>query len=194
MATSHLPTARAGTTGWTVATWQSLPDDGHRYEIVDGELFVTPAPSWRHQRAARELLLRLAPYVRAYALGDLQIAPSDVVFDERTVIEPDVYLVPLAGDGRLPRAWKDVGRMLLAVEILSPSTARADRDVKRRLYQRQRVPEFWIVDLDARLVERWRPADERPEILTGALAWQPSPTHPSLTIDLPRFFADTLGE
>ena len=68
---------------------------------------------------------------------------------------------------------------LLAVEVLSPSTARADRTVKRRLYQRAGVPEYWIVDLEARLVERWRPADERPEVLTDTLTWRPVSPAPS---------------
>ncbi len=83
---------------------------------------------------------------------------------------------------------------MLAVEVLSPSTARADRSVKRRLYQRARVPEYWIVDLEARLVERWRPADERPEVLTDTLSWVPAAGTGSLTIDLPEFFTKVLGE
>ena len=77
--------------------------------------------------------------------------------------------------------------------ILSPSTARADRHVKRRLYQRERVPEYWIVDVDARLIERWRPEDERPEILAEQLEWRPDPAHPPLTIDLPAYFRDVTG-
>ena len=82
-----------------------------------------------------------------------------------------------------------VARDTLAVEILSPSTARLDRQVKRRLYQRQGVPEYWIVDIDARLVERWRPADDRPEILTERLTWQPDPARPALGVDLGAYFA-----
>ena len=109
-------------------------------------------------------------------------------------MQPDVFVVPLVS-GRRPKDWRDIERLVLAVEVLSASTARADRSVKRRLYQRTRVPEYWIVDLEARLVERWRPADERPEVLTDSLSWAPSAAGTeSLTIDLPEFFTKVLGE
>ena len=80
------------------------------------------------------------------------------------------------------------------MEVLSPSTARADRQVKRRRYQRHGVPEYWIVDLDARLVERWRPADERPEILAERLEWRAVPEAPPLEIDLGEYFSEVLDE
>ena len=97
-------------------------------------------------------------------------------------------------DGRRPRNWPEIHELLLAVEVLAPSTARADRQVKRRKYQRQGVPEYWIVDLDARLVERWRPGDERPELLEGRLEWQPALTAPPLVLDLDMFFAEVLDD
>lgn len=86
-----------------------------------------------------------------------------------------------------------MGRLLLVVEIPSPGTARADRLVKRRLYQRQGVPEYWIVDVAARLVERWRPEDERPEILTEHLEWQPAPVREALRVDLAAYFGEVVG-
>ena len=183
----------AATTKWTAEMVRALPDDGNRYEVIDGELFVTPAPLWDHQEAAFELATRLRSYLQATGVGNAMIAPADVEFDNERMVEPDVFVVPLV-EGRKPRAWADVRRLLLAVEILSPNTARADRQVKRRLYQRQHVPEYWIVDVDARLIERWRPDDTRPEILTDRLEWQPDTAHPPLVIDLPRYFADVLGE
>ena len=76
------------------------------------------------------------------------------------------------------------------VEVLSPSTARADRHRKRLIYQSEGVPEYWIVDSGARLVERWRPGEERPEILHDALVWQPVAGIAALTIDLPALFDD----
>src|SRR5690242_20983532 len=109
------------------------------------------------------------------------------------MVEPDLFAVPLVAN-RAPRTWEEAGRLLLAVEILSPATARADRQVKRRLYQQQGVPEYWIVDVDARLIERWRPNDERPEILDHEISWQPDPATPPLVIDIARYFADVLGE
>ena len=84
--------------------------------------------------------------------------------------------------------------MLLAVEVLSPSTARADRTVKRRLFQRVGVPEYWIVDVAAWLVERWRPGEDRPEILTETLSWHPAPAGGGrpLVIDLAQLFSEIL--
>ena len=82
--------------------------------------------------------------------------------------------------------------MLLAVEILSPGTAIRDRGVKRRLYQREGVPEYWIVDLEARLIERWRPSDLRPEIAHETIEWTPAGATASHMIDLADYFADVL--
>jgi Uma2 family endonuclease len=91
-----------------------------------------------------------------------------------------------------PREWSDISSLLLAIEVVSPSTARADRMRKRQVYQTEGVPEYWIVDLDARVVERWRPADERPEIVSEILVWHPEPTAPPLSIDLATLFAEVL--
>jgi Uma2 family endonuclease len=179
-------------THWTVEMVRALPDDGKRYEVIDGELFVTPAPTLQHQRAAFTLGVLLRSYVATHALGDVLLAPADVLTTEHVTVQPDVFVAPLI-EGRKPQSWEDVGSLLLAVEVLSPSTARADRHVKRRLYQRERVPEYWIVDLSARLIERWRPEDERPEILAEQLDWQPDPSHPPVVIDPPAFFRDVTG-
>ena len=178
---------------WTVEEVHALPDDGNRYEVVDGELLVTPAPSWRHMYAVRALFLRLHEHAAAHRIAAVAFAPADVRYAPRTTVQPDVFAVPLV-DGRPPRSWEDAGRLLLAVEVLSPSTARADRIVKRRLYQREGVPEYWIVDTDARLVERWRPDDERPELLTETIEWRPDPARPPLVVDLAAYFAEVVGD
>ncbi|HEU4642682.1 MAG TPA: Uma2 family endonuclease [Gemmatimonadaceae bacterium] len=186
-------TMAAATMRWTADMVRALPDDGNRYEVVDGELLVTPAPTWEHQAASRKLFLHLHGYLAAHALGEAILAPADVEFADDRMVEPDLFVVPLI-DGRAPRTWEEAGCVILAVEILSPSTARADRLVKRRLYQRLRVPEYWIVDVDARLVERWRPDDQRPEMLAKHLAWRPDSAHPPLAIDLAAYFAEVRGE
>ncbi len=178
---------------WTAEMVRALPQDGKRYEVIAGELFVTPAPSFDHQEAVALLWSRLSPYVRRHLLGRATISPADVELDEHTLVQPDVFVVPLVG-GRRPRRWSDIETLVLAVEVLSPSTARADRTVKRRLFQRVRIPEYWIVDAEARLVERWRPDDERPEIVTGTLVWQPDAAAPPLEVDLPAYFADVFDE
>jgi Uma2 family endonuclease len=179
-------------TEWTVELVRALPDDGSRHEVIDGELFVTPAPSWTHQRAVRELLLLLVPYLKEHSLGDAIIAPADVVFGPRNMVEPDLFVVPLVG-GTPPARWEDVGRLLLAVEILSPSTRRTDRGEKRDLYQRKGVPEYWIVDVESRSVDRWRPNDTTPETLADTLGWQPDSAIPALVIDLPSYFDRVTG-
>ncbi len=176
---------------WTVAQVLELPDDGNRYEVVDGELLVSPAPSLPHQEAVQAVYERLKPFVDAYQLGRVLLSPADIEFDERTLVQPDLFVAPLL-DGRRPRSWKEIRTLLLAVEVLSPTTARADRQVKRRRYQRHGVPEYWIVDLEARLVERWRPADERSEILAEGMEWRPVPQAPLLMIDLAQLFAEIL--
>ncbi len=178
---------------WTAEMVRALPDDGKRYEVVAGELFVTPAPSFDHQEAVLQLLLRVAPFVRSHGLGYAVASPADIEFDEEDLVQPDVFVAPPA-EGRRPRRWSEIKSLLLAVEVLSASTARADRTVKRRLFQRVGVPQYWIVDVEARLVERWRPGDERPEILTETLEWRPDPVIEPLVIDLPRLFAEILEE
>ena len=177
---------------WTAERVRALPDDGLRYEVVDGELLVTPAPRWAHQRAVAELFVILREHVRRHRLGEVTFSPADVELDPRTLVQPDLFVVPLV-DGVRMQEWSDIeGRLLLAVEVLSPSTARADRHLKRRRYQRAGIPEYWIVDLDARLVERWRPGDERAELLAETLDWSPSGAAEPLVLDLPAWFATVL--
>ncbi|MBI4421343.1 MAG: Uma2 family endonuclease [Gemmatimonadetes bacterium] len=178
---------------WTAEMVRALPDDGKRYEVIDGELFVTPSPRLLHQRACLELTLLLRPYVRLHRLGEVLQSPADIEFDPKTLVQPDVFVAPLVG-GRRPRTWKEVTGLLLAIEVLSPSSARADRVVKRRRYQRAGVPDYWLVDLDARLVERWRPSDQRPELVSETLAWQPFPSLEPFAIDLPAFFTEVAPE
>jgi Uma2 family endonuclease len=171
---------------WTAEMVRALPDDGQRYECVDGELFMTPAPRLLHQRAVFTLGRLIDDYVRAHRIGEVLHSPADIELDPRTLVQPDLFIAPLVA-GRRPRNWTEIETLLVAVEVLSPSTARADRQVKRRRYQRHGIPEYWIVDLDARLVERWRPADDRPELLEDRLVWSATGA-PPLTIDLAAFF------
>ena len=178
---------------WTAARVRELPDDGRRYEVVDGELLVTPAPRWTHQEAVFRLARLLDDYLRSLGGAHVVSSPADIEFDPHTLVQPDVFVVPSIR-GRRPREWSEISDLLLAVEVLSPSTARADRTVKRRRYQRAGVPAYWIVDLDARLIERWRPSDQRPELLTDALTWELRAGVEPLAIDLPAFFRVVLDE
>lgn len=178
---------------WTVDEVRALPDDGMRYEVVDGQLLVTPAPSWTHGEAVQELQYRLHAWLRKVGIGHVKVAPADVVLGPRTLVQPDLFVVPLV-NGRRPDDWTEAGRMLLAVEVLSPGTARRDRIVKRELYQRTHVPEYWIVDVDTRAVERWRANELRAELLAERIEWRPEGVEEPLIIDLAEYFADVLGE
>jgi Uma2 family endonuclease len=176
---------------WTVADRDELPDDGNRYEVIDGELFVTPAPAWRHQEAVARLYRLIADYLDREPIGHAFIAPADVVFSPTRGVQPDLFVVPLV-DGRTPQHFDDVRRLLLAVEVLSPSTARADRVAKRMLCRDERVDQYWIVDLDSRTIDRSTPSEPRPEILDSRLEWLPECATNPLIIDLVAYFAKVL--
>jgi len=176
---------------WTVADRDELPDDGNRYEVIDGQLFVTPAPAWKHQEAVAQLYRLIADHLGLAPIGHAFMAPADVVFSPTRGVQPDLFVVPLV-DGRAPRHFNDVRRLLLAVEVLSPSTERADRVGKRRLYREEQVDQYWIVDLDSRVIERSMPSEPQPEIFDRQLEWQPAPATRSLTIDLIAYFRRVL--
>ena len=162
-----------------------------RYELIDGELLVTPSPFAPHQRMVLQLALRLAPYVEEHGFGELFTSPADIAFDPTSLLQPDVFVVP--PDSRPAERWDAVRALTLAIEIPSKGSHRTDRGKKRLFYQRHRVDEYWIVDLKARLVERWRPDDERPEILRERLTWAPRPDVPPLALDLLALFDRVLG-
>jgi Uma2 family endonuclease len=108
-------------------------------------------------------------------------------------VQPDLFAFRMEQPGPV-REWSEIRAIELAVEVLSTSTARFDRVVKRRFFQDVGVPEYWIVDLDARVVERWRPGDARPEICTATLEWRAGESAPPVTVDLVAMFRAALGE
>lgn len=178
---------------WTREDLHALPDDGNRYELVDGSLLVTPSPRYPHQLAVGELYDRIRSYVRTSRQGVVLLSPADLDLRSGQLVQPDLFVLP-ARPGPPIRDWEDAGIPSLVVEILSPSTARYDRVIKRQLYQRTGVPTYWIVDLDARLVEVWTPDRSAPAVTHETLEWQPSQAVPPLQIDLPALFADILGD
>jgi Uma2 family endonuclease len=178
---------------WTADEVRALPDEpGKIFECVDGALLVSPSPRLPHQSMVGALLRALDVYVRAQGIGAVFMAPGDLELDAFTLVQPDVFILPLV-DGRRPRTAEEIGVPLLFVEVLSPSTARFDRVVKRGRYQRYGV-EYWIVDLDARLVERWMPTSERPEIITDAITWAPTGAAEPLVLELTPLFAEAVGD
>lgn len=173
---------------WTAEMVRALPDDGNRYEVIDGELLVSPSPAELHQRAVFELASLLRLPVRDAGHGEVLVSPADIQLDAHGMVQPDIFVQGLVA-GRLSVKWNSGAPLYLVVEILSSSTARVDRTTKRRRFQRARIPEYWIVDLDARTVERWRPDDERPEVLTESIEWLPPGGSKPMIVDLPAFFS-----
>ena len=180
------------TKDWTVDMLAALPDDGKRYEVIDGELFVTPAPSNVHQRTVGRLYAQLLTYTDAIGL-DLLTAPCAVTISDRREVQPDLLVMPKIGNCFAIK-FADVGRLVLAVEVLSKRTAWVDRVKKLTLYQDERVPEYWIVDADARSVARWLPESSEPDVLTTTFVWQPLSQHAGLEIDLVEMFRKVFGE
>ncbi|MFN8572050.1 MAG: Uma2 family endonuclease [Gemmatimonadaceae bacterium] len=170
--------------GWTLEMVHALPDDGNRYELIDGELFVTPAPTRRHQRAVSKLARLLEDFAEQQGL-EVLFAPLGVPIAGGEV-QPDIVVCPMVRGPQIPDVV-DIAQLVLAVEVLSPGTKHRDRQAKRHLYQSNGVPEYWIVDLDARVVERWRPNDVAAEVLTTSFEWQPV-AGVTLGIDVTAYF------
>lgn len=174
---------------WSRELVLALPSDGNRYELLDGELLETPAPSPRHQDAVRVLLSWLHRYVDEIGLGAAYTSPADVSLDGGQYLQPDLLVVSTPSGNR-PDSWAEAGTPLLVIEVGSPATARYDRLLKRRRYLRAGVAEYWVVDLDAEVIERWISGEERPAVLNERLEWQPWREHPPMLVDLPSLFGE----
>jgi Uma2 family endonuclease len=172
---------------WTVDMLESLPDDGNRYEIIGGELYVTPAPTIGHERAGSRLGRLLTAFVEAERLrAEVFFVPADIVKDKHNLVQPDVLVIDWAR-GADQSKWPPMSSLLLAVEVSSPSTAKRDRTVKRDLYLSEGV-EYWIADPKARTVERWLPGTTAPTVLSETLTWKPPGAKQALVVDIRQLF------
>lgn len=152
---------------------RALPDDGKRYEVVRGELLVTPAPRPWHQIVLKRLYFALEEYLRREPVGELLFSPADISWgDDDVLVQPDLFVVPRHELRGLE--WTSLRTLLLVVEVLSPGSQRGDRFTKRVEYQRRGVPLYWIVDGDEQLVEVWTPGTVLPMIEREALRWFPA--------------------
>lgn len=145
----HIPT------GKIVLTYEDyvlLPNDGKRYEILEGELTVTPAPSTKHQTASVNLLVLLSQYIKERDLGKLFHAPIDLILEPTSVLQPDLLFVSKARQSIITERAIE-GAPNLVVEILSPTTSRTDRVTKAQIYARHSVPVYWIVDPEREALE-----------------------------------------
>ena len=171
---------------YTADMVRALPEDGNRYELVFGELLVTPAPRLWHQEIVSRVHEELCAYLRRYPVGHTLMSPADISWTSDTLVQPDVFVADLNEVRTLD--WSRVKTLLLAVEVLSPTTARYDRFTKRRLYQDVGLPVYWIVDPDAKQVEVWTPHDVQPATQRDRVVWSPPGAEKPLTIKLPELF------
>ncbi len=160
-------------------------------ELVDGTLLVSPGPRPDHQRVVMELFRVLDSFVARTRVGELFVAPADVRLTPRDLLQPDVFVVS-ADAGAGATEWRDVRGLLLAVEVLSPSTQRHDRVTKRCYFARMGVPEFWIADLDVRTIERTGP-DARVTGHDARLAWHPAGADEPFDLDVAALYDRAIG-
>jgi Uma2 family endonuclease len=131
-----------------------FPDDGQRHELIDGEHYVTPTPILPHQRVLGNLYFAIRGYLESHKLGEVFMAPLDVILSKHDVVEPDLLYVSNERRDILGQ-WVH-GAPDLAVEIASPGTRKRDETITRRLYERAGVSDYWIVDPDLDLLRLYR--------------------------------------
>ena len=177
---------------WTVDMLDALPEDGQRYEIIDGELFVTPGPGEPHQDIVGELHARLHEYLEDRAIGKAMISPADVRRGDRkrNRVQPDVFVVRVT-DGKRPAYPYELHDLLLAVEVVSPSNPTLDYQVKRELYLREEVGEYWVINPEVRNISRWKGRDDPGEVLSKRIEWHPAGMNLPFVLDVRDFFNDS---
>jgi Uma2 family endonuclease len=169
---------------WTLEEVHSLPDDGNKYELVRGELFVTPPPTDSHETILARLTAILTPYVAANGLG-LVYHPRAVMRFEGSEVEPDLMVrQPHSGPDT---SWDAAPTPILVAEVLSGSTRRRDREQKRSLYMDAGVAEYWLVDPERLTITSVRPG-EADRVASNQLSWMPRGVKEPVTIELSRVF------
>ncbi|MGH7628096.1 MAG: Uma2 family endonuclease [Gemmatimonadales bacterium] len=171
---------------YTADMVRALPEDGNRYDVVYGELLVTPAPRVWHQIIQNRLLIALHEYLLREPVGHVMSSRSDLSWRPDLLVSPDLFVAPLEEIRTLD--WAQVQDLRLVVEILSPSSVRYDRFTKRRLFQDRGVPVYWVVDGDAHQVEVWAPDASFPTVVRDELRWHAAPARSPFTLDLAELF------
>ena len=171
-----------------------FPDDGKRHELIDGEHYVTPSPNSKHQTVLLNLTLLIGNWLDNHPVGKLFLAAFDVVFSQFDVVEPDLLYLSNARATEVLTPLNVKGTPELVVEIGSPGTRKRDEPIKRRLYERSGVTEYWIVDPQIEIIRVWKRAEDafaRPievsresgDVLTAALL-------PGLEVPLAKIFRE----
>ena len=184
----------------TYADLLAMPEDGKRHELIDGEHFVTPAPTTRHQLVLGNLHLDLGSYVEANGLGKVLFAPLDVILSDYDVVEPDLLFVSTERLARIGRPYIHAAPDLV-VEVLSPGTRKIDATKKLRLYEKFGVAEYWMIDPEAEWVEVYRAGSDSEHGLHPAARLLrergdgplTSPLFPGLDLQLDRLFRSLPG-
>jgi Uma2 family endonuclease len=171
-----------------------FPDDGKRHELIDGEHYVTPSPNTKHQQVSGNLHWLIRSYLETHPVGKVFYAPFDVLFSQFDVVEPDLLFVSSARLSEVVTLKHVISAPDLIVEIGSPRTRRRDETIKRRLYERSGVKEYWIVDPDVDVVRVYRPGEgsyTRPlELSLEAGDTLTTPLLPGLELPLGQIFKD----
>jgi Uma2 family endonuclease len=169
-----------------------FPDDGKRHELIDGEHYVTPSPTTRHQRISGRLYLMIASWLETHPIGQLFYAPLDIVFTQFDVVEPDLLYMSNERASGILTDKHVTGPPEILIEIASRGTRKRDESIKKRLYERSGVEEYWVVDPEVDVVRVYtraaggyrRPRElsaEADDVLTTALL-------PGLEMRLTRIF------
>lgn len=169
---------------------RKMPDDGKRYELIDGEVFMTPAPRTRHQLTVGNIHVALRSFVDEHALGQVFLAPTDVVFGERTAVQPDLLFIR-KDRASIVTELNVQGAPDLVIEVLSPSNAAFDRDTKLQVYARAGVGELWYVDPETRRVEVLELGADGRYVLVSSFSDRQaltSNTFPGLSLPVERLF------
>jgi len=175
------------TTYYSAADLLGMPDDGNKYEVVHGELLVSPSPRMRHQAIVFRLVELLGGYLRRHPVG-MGYPGGDVHWGSDSLVIPDLLVVDLESVRR--DEWSKINLPLLVVEVLSPSSTRQDRFTKRRLYQEMAIPRYWLVDGVSRVVEVWTPDATFPMVEHERATWHPEGSPEPLTIELAELFGE----
>jgi Uma2 family endonuclease len=168
---------------WTYADYARLPDDGNRYEVLDGEVLVTPAPTTHHQHVLFMLGIALHDYVQRYSLGHV-LPDVDVLFAKGQFLRPDLVFVPADRRNGIADRGIEVPPGLV-VEVLSPSSKRIDKVRKPRRYGDFGIPEYWVLDPREAVMWVWRFAEgiTDPSRHEGPFEWRPAAAPEPLVLD-----------
>ena len=176
------------TASWTREDLARFPEDGNRYEVLDGELLVTPQAGFDHQFVAARLAHALYDYCAAHAVG-VVVGPGAVIWGKNE-LQPDIEIIPVAPPRPRTRTWQSLPFPILAVEILSPSGMSRGRDlgVKRTAYLERGIATYWVLDLDERRVHCWTSAVRNETVVSDILRWHPKPGTPAFEISIDQLF------